>query len=105
MKKLLVMTILAGFTYFGATAQTGPGNSDYGHSHHKTKKAKKHYHVIKPYDAERRAVNERHKTSIRTIKHNDVLTHQQQKDMVKQANVTHKQDMRTIPMSKKAGKH
>ena len=41
MKKLLLMAVLAGFTYFGAVAQDVPGNSNYGHSHKKAKKAKK----------------------------------------------------------------
>ena len=92
MKKLLLMAVLAGFTYFGGAAQA-PGNSAYGHSH---KKAKKHHKVYNGTAAQRRAVNVQHKTAVRTIQQNDALTNQQQKNQIKQANVVHKQEMRTV---------
>lgn len=93
MKKLLSMTILAGFTFFGAVAQ---GNSAYGHSHKKAK----HHHVYSTTSAQRRAINVQHKTTIATVKDNDALTNQQQKTMVKQANVTHKTEMKSVPKGK-----
>ena len=93
MKKLLLMAILAGFTYFGAAAQ---GNSNYGHSHKKAKKAKKHYTVANTNSANRKAINTRHRTAIRTVTSNDILTNQQQKNQVKAANTAHKQEMKAV---------
>lgn len=104
MKKLLFIAILAAFTYSGSIAQTTPGNSAYGHSHKKAKKVKHHNHVTYHGDAERKAANVTHKTTIKTIKDNDALTHQQQKDMVKQANATHKQAMKTTKINTKGKK-
>ena len=89
------MAVLAGFTYFGAAAQ---GNSAYGHSH---KKAKKHHHVTNTTAAQRRAINVQHRTTIKTVKDNYALTNHQNKDMVKQANVAHKQQMKGISKGKK----
>ncbi len=118
MKKLFFLAIFACFTYFATDAQTKaqPGNSAYGHSHKKAKKAKKHYHhhqhpaghhhpaVINRRDADRRVINVRHKTAIRTIKDNDALSNEQQKDAVKQANVAHKTEMKAVNPGKKSGK-
>ncbi len=123
MKKLFFLAIFACFTFFSADAQTKtrPGNSAYGHSHKKAKKAKKHYtaadgrryHIIngrrhymssKRHDAQRRAINVRHKTAIRTIKDNDALSNEQQKDAVKHANVAHKTEMKAANPGKKTGK-
>ncbi len=98
MKKLLFLALFAAFTYFGAAAQ---GNSAYGHSH---KKAKKHYHVTYRENADRQAINVRHKTAIRTAKDNDALSNQQQKVLVKEANTTHKVEMKRETMSDKGGK-
>lgn len=107
MKKILLMAILAGFTYFGAAAQDAPGNSSYGHSHKKAKKAnkvKKPYTVSNSTAAQRKAANVQHKTTISTIKDNDLLTNEQQREKVKQANTTHKQQMRTVSTNKATGK-
>lgn len=93
MKKLLLMAVLAGFTYFGGAAQTAPGNSAYGHSH---KKAKKHHKVYNGTAAQRKAINVQHKTAVRTIQQNDALSNQQQKNQIKQANVAHRQEMKTV---------
>ena len=105
MKKFLFIVTIAAFTCFGAAAQTSPGKSAYGHSHKKVKKAKKHRKVYNPVAAQRKALNTQHKTTIRTIKQNDALTNQQEKTMVKQANVAHKQDMKTVSVNKKPGKN
>ncbi len=124
MKKLFFLAIFACFTYFATDAQTKaqPGNSAYGHSHKKAKKAKKHYttsdgrsyHIIngrrhyvvsRHQDAQRRAINVRHKTAIRTIKDNDALSNEQQKVAVKQANVAHKTEMKAANPGKKSGKN
>ncbi len=128
MKKLFFLAIFACFTYFATDAQTKaqPGNSAYGHSHKKAKKAKKHhkthyttsdgrrYHIINGrrhyvvsprQDAQRRAINVRHKTAIRTIKDNDALSNEQQKDAVKHANVAHKTEMKAANPGKKSGKN
>ena len=109
MKKLLLLVTFAIVTYFGTSAQTSPGNSAYGHSHKKAKKIHKHHHhqqhtVIHREADERKAINVQHKTTIRTIKDNDALTNEQQKDMVKQANVTHKTEMKNESMMHKGGK-
>lgn len=98
MKKLLFLALFAVFSYFGAAAQ---GNSAYGHSH---KKAKKHYHVTYRENADRQAINVRHKTAIRTVKDNDALSNQQQKVLVKQANTTHQVEMKRETLSDKGGK-
>ncbi|MDB5224355.1 MAG: hypothetical protein JWN83_3022 [Chitinophagaceae bacterium] len=98
MKKILLMAILGGLTYFGAAAQ---GNSAYGHSH---KKAKKHHHVAYHNNTDRTAINVRHRTAIRTVKQNDALSNRQQKDLVKQANTTHKVEMKRETMSNKGKK-
>lgn len=95
MKKLLFIAILAGFTSFGAAAQTSPGNSAYGHSHKKAKKAKKH-HPVYTTTSDRRAINVRHKTAVKTIHSNDALSNQQQRDLTKQANVAHKVEMKSV---------
>lgn len=99
MKKLFVLTILSGFMSFGAAAQTTPGNSAYGHSHKKAKHHH-HHHVYSTTATQRRALNVEHKTTIKTIKDNDALTNQQQKGMVKQANVTHKMEMKSVNKGK-----
>lgn len=96
MKKLLLIAILAGFSYFGAAAQTAPGNSTFGHSHKKTKKAKKHYPVYTSTSGSRKAINVRHKTAVKTIHSNDALTNEQQRIQTKQANVAHKQEMKAV---------
>ena len=100
MKKFLFIAILAGFTSFGAVAQTSPGNSTYGHSHKKAKKAKKakkHYPVYTTTSADRKAINVRHRTAVKTIHSNDALTNEQQRTQTKQANVAHKQELKAIP--------
>jgi hypothetical protein len=105
MKKLLFIAVLAGFTSFGAAAQVAPGNSTYGHSHKKVKKAKKakkHYPVYTTTSADRKAINVRHKTAVKAIHSNDALTNEQQRDMTKQANATHKTEMKAV--SKTTGK-
>jgi hypothetical protein len=106
MKKLLLMAVFAGFTYFGTTAQDVPGNSAYGQSHKKVKKAKKpkkHYTVTNTTTAaDRKAINTRHRTAVRTATSNDALTNQQQREQVKQANATHKQEIKAV--SKTTGK-
>ncbi len=104
MKKLFLLAIFACFTYFGTQAQTTPGKSAYGHSHKKAKKAKKHYHANHRINADRKAINVTHKSTIRSIKDNDALTNQQQKVLVKQANTTHKVQMKNETISHKAGK-
>ncbi len=104
MKKLFFLAIFACFSYFGTIAQTSPGNSAYGHSHKKAKKAKKHYHANHRINADRKAINVTHKSTIRSIKDNDALTNQQQKVLVKQANTTHKVQMKNETISHKAGK-
>ncbi|HUS00445.1 MAG TPA: hypothetical protein VMY77_01890 [Chitinophagaceae bacterium] len=96
MKKLLFIAILAGFTSLGAAAQTSPGNSTYGHSHKKAKKAKKHHRVYTTNSDDRRAINVRHKTAVKTIHSNDVLTNEQQRTQTKQANVAHKQEIKVV---------
>ena len=99
MKKLLFIAILAGFSWFGASAQTTPGKSTYGHSHKKAKKAKKakkHYPVYTTTSDERKAINERHKTAVKTIHSNDALTNEQQRTQTKQANVAHKQEIKAV---------
>jgi hypothetical protein len=101
MKKLLILALITAFSYFGAIAQTTPGNSAYGHSHKKAKKAKKHYPVYTSTSAERKAINVRHKTAVKTIHSNDILTNEQQKDMTKQANATHKTEMKAVKPPKK----
>jgi hypothetical protein len=98
MKKIFLMAVVAIFSYFGAAAQ---GNSAYGHSH---KKAKKHYHVTYRENADRNAINVRHRTAIRTTKNNDALTNHQQRIEVKQANTTHRVEMKRETMSDKGGK-
>jgi hypothetical protein len=95
MKKLFFIAILAGFTWFGAAAQTAPGNSAYGHSHKKAKKAKKHYPVYTT-TSDRKAINVRHRTAVKTTHSNDALSNQQQKDLTKQANVAHKVEMKSV---------
>ena len=90
------MAIFAGFTYFGALAQTAPGNSAYGHSHKKAKKAKKHYTVANTNSANRKAINTRHRTAVRSATSNDVLINTQQRNQVKAANTAHKQDMKAV---------
>ncbi|MGI8583064.1 MAG: hypothetical protein ACR2KX_12745 [Chitinophagaceae bacterium] len=104
MKKFFLMAIIAGFTYFGTNAQTAPGNSAYGHSHKKAKKVKKHHYVTKTTAEQRKAINEQHKTAVKTIQQNDALTDQQQKDQIKQANVTHKDQMKSANVYRKARK-
>ena len=109
MKKFLLIAVLAGFTYFGASAQTAPGNSTYGHSHKKTTKAKKAKKAKKAYvanttSAERKVINSRHRTAVKAATDNDALTNQQQRDQIKQANATHKQEMRTATLNKTTGK-
>ena len=99
MKKLLCIAILAGFTYFGTAAQTAPGNSAFGHSHKKAKKAKKHYPVYTTTSANRKAINVRHKTAVKTAHSNDALNNQQQRDLTKQANVAHKVEMKSVTKS------
>jgi hypothetical protein len=98
MKKLLFLALFAGLTSFGATAQ---GNSAYGHSH---KKAKRHYHVTYRENADRNAINVRHRTAIRTAKNNDAVTNHQQKIEVKEANTTHRVEMKRETMSDKGGR-
>ena len=121
MKKLFILAIFAIFTYFGTEAQTKarPGNSAYGHSHKKAKKAKKakkyytandgrRYYILngrRHYVASsRKAINTRHRTTISTIKDNDALTNKQQKVLVKDANVTHKTEIKAVNPGKKTGK-
>lgn len=96
MKKLLLIAIFAGFTYFGASAQTAPGKSAYGHSHKKAKKAKKHYTVANTNSVNRKAINTTHRTAVRSATSNDLLTNQQQRNQVKQANTTHKQEIKAV---------
>ena len=93
MKKLLLMAVLGCFTYFGTVAQ---GNSAYGHSHKKAKHPKKHYALSNSTAAQRKAYNVQHKTAVKTIRSNDALTNQQQKDQVKQANATHRIEMKAV---------
>ena len=98
------MAVVAAFCYLGATAQTAPGNSAYGHSH---KKIHKHYHhVVTTHreDADRKPINVEHRTTIRTIKHNDDLSNRESRNEVKQANTTHRIEMRKETMSDKGGK-
>ena len=124
MKKLFFLAIFACFTYFSADAQTKtrPGNSAYGHSHKKAKKAKKyyttpdgtrryyisngrrHYVVLRRQDAQRKAINVRRKTAVRTIKDNDALSNEQQNVAKKHANVAHKTEMKAANPGKKSGK-
>ena len=101
MKKLLFLALFTGFSYFGSVAQTAPGNSAYGHSHKKAKKVKKHHRVYSTTVADRRAINTTHRTTIKTITSNDALNNQQQKDQIKQANVTHKTQMKAVTKGKK----
>lgn len=103
MKKLLIMTVFAAFTALGVSAQTS-GNSTYGHSHKKTKKAKKHHKTYNTTAADRKAINVQHKTTVRTIRQDNALTNEQQKNQVKQANVAHKQEMKTVTLTKAKGK-
>ena len=104
MKKLLMMAIFAGFISLGATAQTSPGNSAYGHSHKKIKKHYRHTVIHHSENADRNAINVTHRTTIKTVKANDALTNKQSRDQVKQANTTHKIEMKTETMSNKGGK-
>jgi hypothetical protein len=98
MKKILLMAIVAAFSYLGANAQTAPGNSAYGHSH---KKIHKHYHVTNNTASNRRAINVTHRTTIKAVTSNDALSNQQQRDQIKQANVSHKQEMKAVGKGKK----
>lgn len=99
MKKLLLMAVLAGFISLGAFAQADAG----GQTHKKAvkakkaKKAKKAYRVASTTSAERKAINTRHRTAVKTIHSNDVLTNEQQRELTKQANVAHKQEIRAVP--------
>lgn len=110
MKKILLFTAIGAFAYFGAVAQDATGNSTYGQSHKKTIKAKKTKKAEKQYStaisqrADRKAINTRHKTAVRTATQNDALTNEQQKDQIKQANAAHKTEMRTATMNKTTGK-
>jgi hypothetical protein len=106
MKKLIILAFFAFFTLLNTYGQTQPGNSAYGHSHKKgtkVRKAKIHHTRTTPNDGHRRAINVRHKTAIRTIKDNDALSNTQQRDMVKEANTTHKVEMKRESMSHKKG--
>ena len=94
------MAVLAGYTYFGAVAQDVPGNSNYGHSHKKAKKAKKHY-TVSNTSTQRKAANVQHRTTIKTVTSNDALTNQQQKDQIKQANIAHKTQIKSVSKGKK----
>jgi ABC-type nickel/cobalt efflux system permease component RcnA len=108
MKKVIILVFLACFTIIGTYGQTQPGSSAYGHSHKKgtkIKKAKIHHSGSAHNDGHRKAINVRHKTTVRTIKDNDALSNTQQKDMVKEANTTHKVEMKRESLShKKPGK-
>jgi len=108
MKKVIILVFLACFTILGTYGQTQPGNSAYGHSHkkgNKVRKAKNHHSGTTHNDGHRKAINVRHKTAVRTIKDNDALSNTQQRDMVKEANTTHKVEMKRESMShKKTGK-
>lgn len=95
MKKLLLMAVLAGFTFSGAVAQ---GKSTYGHSH---KKAKTHYKISNSTATDRNAINSAHRTTIKAVTSNDALSNQQQKTRIKQANATHKIEMKAVTKGKK----
>lgn len=97
MKKILLMAAFGCFTYLGTVAQ---GNSAYGHSH---KKAKKH-HVYNSTAAQRTTINTQHRTTIKAATSNDALSNQQQKNQIKQANATHKVEMKAEIKGKKEGK-
>lgn len=101
MKKLLFTAFLAACISFGTSAQTTHGNSVYGHSHKKGKKAKKHHKTYNPVAAQRHAMNEQHKTAIHNIKADPSLSNQQKKEQVHIANVTHKQQMQTFSKGRK----
>ena len=101
MKKILFLAMFTGFAYFGSVAQTAPGNSAYGHSHKKAK----HHKVYSSNAATRRAINTTHRTTIKSITSNDALSNQQQKDQVKQANVTHKMEMKSVGKGVGKGKN
>ncbi len=104
MKNVIILLFLACFTILGTYGQTQPGNSAYGHSHKKGTKVR-NAKGTNHNDGHRSAINVRHKTAIRTIKDNDALSNTQQRDMVKEANTTHKVEMKRESMShKKAGK-
>jgi hypothetical protein len=111
MKKLFLLAIFAGFISLGVFAQTDArGNSAYGQSHKKTVKAKKAKKAKKPYTVttttsdERKAINTRHRTAVKAATSNDALTNAQQREQIKQANATHKTEMRTATMNKTTGK-
>lgn len=94
MKKLLLAALLVGFAYFGANAQTSPGNSAFGHSHKKLKHTHRPYTATRHIDADRRAINVQHRTIVRTVRRDEDLTNRQQREQVKQANVTHRDNMK-----------
>lgn len=94
MQKLIIASLLAGFAFFGVTAQTSPGNSAFGHSHKKVRHSH-HKHIVYHHtDADRRAINVQHRTSVQTITRNTNNTNMQQRDQIKQANVTHRENIK-----------
>lgn len=105
MKKLLLMAVFAGFISLGGFAQADAG----GQTHKKAikakkaKKAKKAYTVARTTASDRKAINTRHRTAVKTIHSNDVLTNEQRRELTKQANVAHKQEIKTVtkPTGKK----
>lgn len=106
MKKLLILSLLACFA-FGASAQTSPGNSAFGHSH---KKYHKHYtvthHTVIHHDndADRNRVTYSHRTERRTVR-TDIDRNRTDRDRdrdrdrdnrgtVRQTTVVHKDEIR-----------
>ena len=101
MKKLLLMAVFASFISLGAFAQADPG----GQTHQKAtkatkarkaKKAKKHYPITNTASANRKAINARHRTAVKSVHSNELLTNEQQRELTKQANVAHKQEIKTV---------
>ena len=99
MKKLFFLTMIASFAYFGASAQVQPGNSAFGHSHKKY--AKHYYRNTGREDGDRRDINYRHRTAIRTIQRNDTYTNGQSKDLIRNTNIVHRDDIRKESHGKK----
>ena len=84
--------MLTCFVYIGASAQVSPGNSAFGHSHKKY--TKHHYYTnTRREDGDRRDVNYRHRTSIRTIQRNDTYNNGQRRDLIRNTNIVHRDNM------------
>lgn len=99
------MAVFAGFISFGAFAQADAGGQTYRKAIKvkKAKKAKKAYAVASTRSAERKAINTRHRTVLKNIHSNDILTNEQQRELKKQANAAHKQEIKNTikPTGKK----